>query len=93
MLRLEAIDNLLYSVVKYNMSNTGWGYFMQGNENQEELERLGIKLNSAIDCPIHYPAFGKRLFECWCGVIFPLFVVEAHNEEFLRKVHKGEIKL
>lgn len=65
---------------------------MQGNENQEELERLGVKLNLAIECPIHYPAFGKRLFECKCGVVFPLFIVDGWSVEDLIKLHKGEIE-
>lgn len=54
----------------------------------QEIDQLGRKLNLAIGCPIHYPAFGKRLFECKCGVIFPLFVVEASSEEKLRELHE-----
>ena len=53
-----------------------------------EVERLGKKLNLAIGCPVHYPAFGKRLFECKCGVIFPLFVVEGSSDERLRELHE-----
>lgn len=63
---------------------------MQGNEEQEKLEALGLKLNLAIDCPIHYPAFGKRIFECKCGMTFPLFVVEARTSEDLAAIHRGE---
>jgi len=48
---------------------------------------LGQKLNLAINCPIHYPAFGKRLFECKCGVTFPLYIVEGRSEEELAKIH------
>lgn len=57
-----------------------WGYYMQGNDNQRQLEAAGLALSKAINCPVHYPAFGKRLFECKCGVVFPRFVVEGAME-------------
>ena len=68
-------------------STTGWGYFQQGAELMEKIMELGKKLNLAIDCPIHYPAFGKRLFECRCGIIFSAYVVEGHSSEELAKIH------
>jgi len=76
-----------YNVIRMKSGTTGWGYFQQGNEQEEKLEMLGQKLNLAINCPIHYPAFGKRLFECKCGVTFPLYIVEGRSEEELAKIH------
>lgn len=65
---------------------------MQGGDNQEKLEREGSELNKHLSCPVHYPAFDKRLFECKCGVIFPRFVVEHAVEsgdwEAILKLHK-----
>ena len=59
------------------MSIGSWGYYMQGNWGNRELETAGSTLSVRLDCPVHYPAFGKRLFECRCGVLFPRFVVDA----------------
>jgi len=53
-----------------------WGYYMQGVD-QEELGEAGAELSRRIHCAVHYPAFGKRLFECKCGVVFPVFLVEG----------------
>ncbi len=57
-----------------------WGYYMQGADNQRELEADGKALFEHLNCPVHYPAFGKRLFECRCGIIFPRFVVQGAVE-------------
>jgi hypothetical protein len=54
-----------------------WGYYMQGNGRQEELEQAGSQLSLVLNCPVHYPAYGKRVFECKCGVTFPRFAVEG----------------
>lgn len=60
------------------MTTTGsWGYFLQGQELQQRVELLGSKLSLHLHCPVHYPAWGKRLFECKCGVLFPVWAVEA----------------
>lgn len=60
------------------MTNIGsWGYYMQGNDNQRQLEACGAELAKHINCSCHYPAYGKRLFECHCGVVFPRFAVEG----------------
>ena len=59
------------------MSVGSWGYYMQGNNNQQRLEHTGAELSSVLGCPVHYPAFNKHVFECKCGVLFPMFVVEA----------------
>ena len=60
---------------------------MQGNENFEELDKLGKKLNEAINCPVHYPAFGKNLFECKCGVVFATYIVKGRSNSELKKIH------
>ena len=62
------------------MSIGSWGYYMQGNENQQSLHRAGAELSKVIGCPVHYPAFNKHMFECRCGVLFPVFVVDAAAE-------------
>ena len=75
------------------MNTTGWGYFMQGSDQLQEVDELGSKLSLAIHCPIHYPAFGKRLFECACGVIFPVYLVKGGDWEAIKKKHVEERKL
>jgi len=71
------------------MSGTdGWGYFIQGGD-AEYVDAAGVKLNLAISCDIHYPAFNKRMFECKCGRIFPVWMVQAYDEDTLRKIHEG----
>lgn len=73
---------------------TDWGYTMQGNAEWEEIDQLGIYLNLTIDCAIHYPAFGKRLFECKHGVIFPVYVVKQYfkfdGQLELKSKHQNE---
>jgi len=59
------------------MTVTGWGYYIQGQEQQQLIEQLGSKLSLYLDCPVHYPAFGKRLFECRCDIVFPVWQVQA----------------
>lgn len=59
----------------------------------EEVHELGAQLSIVLGCPIHYPAYNKHLFECVCGVIFPLYLVSGGNWEILRKKHKEEKEL
>lgn len=54
-----------------------WGSYIQGRENWTSLEVTGIALNEHLGEPVHYPAYDKRLFECTCGVLFPVWAVEA----------------
>ena len=68
---------------------TGWGYFMQGSDQMIEVEELGTKLSLEIDCAVHYPAFGKKLYECNCNVVFPFYVVKGEDWEAMRKLHRG----
>ena len=53
-----------------------WGYYMQGGQDIQDIEEMGKELSKILQCPVHYPAWGKRLFECKCNVIFPAFMVK-----------------
>lgn len=63
-----------------------WGSYMRPGFN-EEIDSLGSKLSLEIGCPVHYPAFDKNLFECRCGVVFPLYLLRGGNWEAVRKKH------
>jgi|TARA_Y100000310_G_scaffold64447_1_gene59968 hypothetical protein len=68
---------------------TSWGYFQQGsNQLQTELEELGARLSQEIACPVHYPAYGKKVFECRCHVLFPHFFVQGNDWTTVRKHHE-----
>lgn len=75
------------------MSQTGWGYYMQDNQITSEIDGLGSKLSIVIGCPVHYPAFGKNLFECKCGVIFPIYFLKGHTWEEIKEFHSKERSL
>lgn len=69
-----------------------WGaYTQQGN--LAEIDQLGSELSLAIHCPVHYPAYGKNLFECMCGVIFPLYMVKGKDWKAIVQKHVEERKL
>ena len=59
------------------------------NSHQQgmKVDELGKKLSLAIHCPIHFPAHEKNIFECKCGVTFPLFLVKQNNWEEVKKRH------
>ena len=69
--------------------SAGRGYFLQGNDQMEEVDELGKQLSIVIGCPVHYPAYGKRLFECECGIIYPLYVVSGGDWETIKQKHTG----
>jgi hypothetical protein len=73
-----------------------WGYFMRGSDQQIEVEELGSKLSSKINCSIHYPAYGKKLYECNCGIIFPHFLVKGAEMtdgwQTIIDIHEGKIQ-
>lgn len=71
------------------MMADNWGYFMQGSDQMLEVEELGAKLSKQIECGVHYPAFGKKLYECNCNIIFPFYVVKGEDWDEIRKLHKG----
>ena len=52
-----------------------WGAYQQPGLD-EVIEALGAKLSVEIHCPVHYPAYGKNMFECKCGVVFPLYLLK-----------------
>lgn len=70
----------------------GWGAYTQQGFTQE-VDHLGAKLSIEIGCPVHYPAYNKNLFECRCGVIFPLYMVKGEDWELIKKKHIEERKL
>lgn len=67
-----------------------WGAYVQGNEQFQELESLGSELSIQISCPVHFPAFGKNLFECKCEVTFPVYLVRSRNWDKIRQRHEGK---
>lgn len=69
-----------------------WSVNIQQGPN-EEICGLGSKLSVEIGCPVHYPAYNKNLFECACGVIFPLYMVKGGNWEVIRQKHYEEKEL
>jgi len=69
-----------------------WGAYTQPGFNQE-IDYLGAKLSIEISCPVHYPAYNKNLFECHCGVIFPLYVVKGQDWKLIKQKHIEERKL
>lgn len=69
---------------------TGWGFFIQGSDQQAEVMELGEKLSKAIHCPVHYPAYNKNMFECRCGVIFPVYLVKTEDWDKINKKHQEE---
>ena len=68
-----------------------WGFYIQGSDQMIEMDELGSQLSMIIHCPVHHPAFGKKLFECGCGVIFPAYLVKDRNWELIRRKHQEEI--
>jgi hypothetical protein len=53
-----------------------WGSYIQG-QGWEEIDKAGSALSQYLHEPVHYPAWNKRLFECKCCVIFPVWMIEA----------------
>ena len=69
-----------------------WGAYIQPGLS-EELDSLGSKLSVEIGCAVHYPAYNKHLFECRCGVIFPVYLVKGGDWEVVRRKHEEERRL
>ncbi len=70
----------------------GWGSYQQPGLN-EEIDQLGSKLSIELHCPVHYPAYNKNIFECRCGVIFPLYVVKMQDWKLIKQKHEDERNL
>ena len=64
-----------------------WGAYMQEG-NLADLDALGSQLSIEISCPVHYPAYGKHIFECMCGVLFPMYLVKGGDWDKIREHHK-----
>ena len=69
-----------------------WGAYVQPGLD-EEIDSLGSRLSVEISCPVHYPAYGKNLFECKCGVIFPLYLVRSRDWDRIKHKHVEEKEL
>jgi len=65
-----------------------WGAYVQQG-NLQEIEMLGSQLSKEIDCPVHYPAWNKNMFECKCNITFPVYIVKAGNWDMVREIHKN----
>ncbi len=59
----------------------------------EVIDGLGAKLSTAIHCAVRYPAYGKHIFECRCGVIFPMYLVKGKDWDLIGKKHEDERRL
>ena len=72
-----------------------WGYYIQGNLKEKEIDELGSRLSVIIHCPVHYPAYDKRMFECKCGVVFPLYLLEGGHftVEQIKEKHEREKRM
>ena len=70
-----------------------WEKYNPQPEFNDELEALGSKLSVEIGCPIRYPAYGKHMFECRCGVVFPLYILRGGDWPAIIRKHIEERKL
>jgi len=68
----------------------GWGEYMADRWAFDEVNELGSRLSVVLDCPVRYPAFSKRLFECKCGVVFPVYLVASKDWKMLKNKHIEE---
>ena len=50
---------------------------VQNDGDWEMVNKLGGVLSTQIHCPVHYPAYGKRMFECVHNITFPMYVVQG----------------
>jgi len=63
---------------------------IQGSDQLAEIGELGSDLSVEISCPVHYPAYNKHLFECMCGVVFPVYIVKRRDWSIIREKHVVE---
>ena len=69
-----------------------WGYHIQGSDQMLEVHELGTALSLHLSCKaVHWPAFGKNLYECVCGVVIPLYMAKAavktNNWSMVEELH------
>ena len=69
-----------------------WGAYAQSGKLQE-IDHLGSELSLAIHCAVHFPAYNKNLFECMCGVVFPLYMVKGERWNEIVQKHIDEKEL
>lgn len=55
---------------------------MQNQGESELIDSLGSDLSAIIHCPVRYceAHYHKKVFECRCQKIFPVFVVQGAQE-------------
>jgi len=74
-------------------NSTGWGFYQQGSDQQIEIEELGSYLSLVIGCSVHYPAWGKNMYECLHGVVFPKYLVKGKNSKVLQGKHNEMVRI
>ena len=71
-----------------------WGAYQQPGMD-EVIDTLGARLSVEIHCPVHYPAYNKSMYECMCGVVFPLYLLkmaEMKGWDMITSKHAEERK-
>lgn len=74
------------------MSTANWGSHIQGGNQTRTIDEMGSRLSLLLHCPVHYPAFDKRIFECRCGVLFPMFMLEGRTDGEIIEHHKENLQ-
>lgn len=83
------LDEARQLLTEYNIvTNMTWE--PRTTANEAEVDEMGSKLSLVICCPVRYWAHGKPLFECGCGVVFPLYVVKAGRWIEVARKHKDD---
>lgn len=59
-------------------------------EAWQELDNAGSRLSLIIGCSVVFPAYGKNMFMCKCGITFPVYMVKGGNEQALIDRHNGK---
>lgn len=73
------------------MGTANWGFYIQGSPRQQEIEEMGSTLSMVIDCPVHYPAYEKRMFECVHNIRFPVWQIEGYGWAWVKQHHMEEL--
>ncbi|KKM99440.1 hypothetical protein LCGC14_1147770 [marine sediment metagenome] len=61
---------------------------VRDDTDRGEISGLGVRLSIEIGCPVRYPAYDKGIFECKCGIPFPVFVLKGDRWDEVRRLHK-----
>ncbi len=68
----------------------------EANDPMSEIDSLGAELSLKVNCAIRYSAaiVNKPIFECHCGVAFPLYALQGARASgdwvHILEKHKGE---